>query len=119
MAPAMPRKMPIMPPMELSVAASMRNCSRMSLPCAPDGDADADLTGALGDAHQHDVHDADAADHQRDARDRAKQDGHHIRAGRGHLGDFLLVAHGEVVLLGGHDFMALAQEIDDLAFGRG
>ena len=29
-----------------------------------DGDADADLAGALGDAHEHDVHDADAADDQ-------------------------------------------------------
>ena len=34
--------------------------------------ADADLTGALGDGHQHDVHHADAADEQRDRGDRSR-----------------------------------------------
>src|SRR5688500_4626773 len=35
----------------------------------PQGAADADLAGALGDGGQHDVHDADAADQQREAGD--------------------------------------------------
>jgi hypothetical protein len=34
-----------------------------------DGLADADFAGALGDRDQHDVHDADAADHEADAGD--------------------------------------------------
>src|SRR5579859_1542253 len=37
--------------------------------------ADADLTGALGDRHQHDVHHADAADEKGDGGDGAEQDG--------------------------------------------
>ena len=37
--------------------------------------ADADLAGALGDGDEHDVHDADAADEERDR-------GHGARAGR-------------------------------------
>ena len=41
--------------------------------CA-DGPADADLAGPLGDRGQHDVHDADAADEQADARDGAQND---------------------------------------------
>ncbi len=37
--------------------------------------ADADLAGAFGHRHQHDVHHADAADEQRDRGDRAEQHG--------------------------------------------
>ena len=40
-----------------------------------DGDADADLASALGDADKHDVHDADAADQERHARDGPQQQG--------------------------------------------
>src|SRR5918912_1369830 len=42
----------------------------------PEGLADADLVGALGHRHQHDVHDHDAADHDADrhhGRDHAEQ----------------------------------------------
>ena len=35
--------------------------------------ADADLARALGDRHQHDVHDADAADEQRHRGDAASR----------------------------------------------
>ena len=41
-------------------------------PLGPQGAADADLAGPLGDGRQHDVHDADAADQQRDRGDRAR-----------------------------------------------
>jgi len=34
-----------------------------------DGFADSDLTSTLGDGNEHDVHDADAADHQSNRRD--------------------------------------------------
>ena len=37
-------------------------------PVRADGHADADLAGALGHAHEHDVHNADAADEQRNIR---------------------------------------------------
>ena len=40
---------------------------------APDGHADADLARPLGDADEHDVHDADAADEQRHGGDAAEQ----------------------------------------------
>src|SRR3546814_5182590 len=42
--------------------------------------AHADLAGAFGDADQHDVHHADAADQQRDGRERAEQDGQGMRS---------------------------------------
>ncbi len=44
-----------------------------------DGLADADFAGPLGDRYQHDVHDADAADEQRDAGDAAHDDRHRIQ----------------------------------------
>ena len=47
----------------------------MSALAGADRLADADLAGALGDRHQHDVHDADAADQQRDADDGAHHRG--------------------------------------------
>ena len=40
--------------------------------------AQADLPGPLGDRHQHDVHDADAADQQRERRDARQQDGQRL-----------------------------------------
>ena len=43
-------------------------------PLGAQGPADADLAGPLGDGRQHDVHDADAADQQRDRRDRPQDD---------------------------------------------
>ena len=46
-----------------------------------DRDADADLTGPLGDTDQHDVHDADTAHDQGQPGDRAQQQ----RQGRGHV----------------------------------
>ena len=36
--------------------------------------ADADLARALGDRHQHDVHDADAANHQANSANAAQQE---------------------------------------------
>ena len=50
-------------PRTASTTASMRNCKRMSRRRRADRHADADLAGALGHRDQHDVHDADAADH--------------------------------------------------------
>ena len=47
-----------------------------------DGFAHADLARALGDRHQHDVHDADAAHQQGDAGDAAQQDVEGVAHGR-------------------------------------
>ena len=44
-----------------------------------DGLADADLARPLRHGHEHDVHDADAADEQRDADDAAHDDRHGVR----------------------------------------
>ena len=43
------------------------------------GFADTDLAGALGDGDQHDVHDADAAERERQQRDGAEEEGHDAR----------------------------------------
>ena len=48
-----------------------------------EGAADADLAGALGDRRQHDVHDPDPADQERDAGDRAQ---HQVEDPLGRLG---------------------------------
>ena len=62
----------MMPPMPQIMAASMRNWVTMLFALGADGPADADLPGALGDRHQHDVHDADAAHQQGDGGDAAQ-----------------------------------------------
>ena len=63
-----------------------------------DGDADADLAGAFGDAHEHDVHDADAADQERDAGDGPEQQRDDLGNGIDGVGNFLLVEDVEVVV---------------------
>ena len=83
-----------------------------------DGEADADFARPFGHAHEHDVHDADAADDQRDAGDRAEQQGHDTRSGGGGFGDFLLVAHREIVVAAFADVVPLAQERNDLLLRR-
>jgi hypothetical protein len=64
--------------------------------------AQADLTGALGDANQHDVHDADAADDERNARHPCQQVAE--CGGGGFLcgDDVLLGLDGEIGLGGVH-----------------
>ena len=80
-----------------------------------DGESDADLAGPFGDGDEHDVHDADAADEQRDAGDGAEQPGHDFRSRGGELGDFLLGANHEVVVAAGLDAVALAEQIGNVA----
>ena len=48
---------------------SIRNCRGTSVLLAPTAFAMAISTRALGDGHEHDVHDADTADDQRDSGD--------------------------------------------------
>ena len=64
--------------------------------------ADADLAGPLGDRDQHDVHDPDAADDQRDGGDAAEEQGQrradrrcrHRQLGRGDDGEVVGVGGG-------------------------
>ncbi len=79
--------------------------------------ADADLVGAFGYRHQHDVHHADAAHQQAN---RADDDGH--QRYRAHdlaevVGDGFGAGHAEIVgLIEGH-IAAAAQQAADLVFG--
>ena len=68
------RTMPMMPPVKVMTSASSRNCSSMWRRRAPEGLAHADLARPLGDRHEHDVHHAHAADHQRQAADERQDD---------------------------------------------
>ena len=69
-----PTAMPITPPKNVSMTDSMRNCWRMSLVGRAHGLAEADLAGPFNDRHEHDVHDADAADDERDGCDRGEEE---------------------------------------------
>ena len=83
-------------------------------PARPDGHPEADLAGPLGHRHQHDVHDADAADQERDGRDRRQQHRHdagRFLLGREHLGED---ADLEVVVLARLQPVALPQDGPDL-----
>ena len=86
----------------------------MSLPCAPTAMRVADLARPLGHTHEHDVHDSDSADHERDAGDCTEQQRHHRGGGGGCLRDFLLIAHGEIVIAAGANIMSLSKQRDDL-----
>ena len=76
------------------------------------------LTCPLGHTHQHDVHDSDATDHERHACDCTEQKRHHARGGGGGLSDFLLVAHGEIIVASGTNVMPLPKQRDNLLLGR-
>ena len=67
-------------------------------PVRADGHARADFARPFGYAHEHDVHDADAANDQRNARNRAEQSSHDVGRRRCRLRDFLLIAHGKIVV---------------------
>jgi hypothetical protein len=74
-----PRRGPA--PTKDNTRASARNCVRMAARRRTDGRADADLLRALADADEQDVHDADAADEQRDQRDAGEQAPEQVRGG--------------------------------------
>ena len=73
------------------------------------GHADAYFAGPFRDGHEHDVHDADSADDETDARDGPKHDADDVLK-HGELGDeFLLGLDLEVILLAGADFVSGAE----------
>src|SRR5437867_4163641 len=82
-------------------------------PCA-DGLADTDLARSLIHRHEHDVHDPDPADEQRDPADRAEQEreGREHRAGGGER--VVLIRHGEVGVRGVRHVVPLQQDVGDV-----
>jgi hypothetical protein len=83
-----------------------------------DGQAQADLARALGDADQHDVHDADAAHQQAHRGHRAQQGGQHAHGAGQRFGQLLGVEDVEVVVVAVAELAALAQQLRRLAFRR-
>ena len=79
-----------------------------------DGQANPDLAGAFRNANEHDVHDANATDDEGDASDGKEETGHDVGGGVGSVSDFLLVAHGEIVIATGTNVVTLAKEGNDL-----
>ena len=82
-----------------------------------DGHADTDLAGALGDAHEHDVHDADPAHEQADGGDAEEEELEHggdagLRLAHLFLGVDLEVGVGPL-----GDAVTLAQDAGDLRGG--
>ena len=63
-----PAPTPTMPPRLVSTAASVKNCHRMRLFFAPMAFFSTDLSRTLRNGNEHDVHNADTADEQGDAR---------------------------------------------------
>ena len=96
--PPTPTATPTNPPARLRMMASIRNWIRTSAGARAQRLAQTDLARAFGDRDQHDVHDADAADEQRDARHPGQQ----VTEGGG--GGFLC---GDDVLLGLHGEIGL------------
>src|SRR5208283_3972483 len=72
--------------------------------------AQADFPRPLAYGHQHDVHDPDAADHERDDRDRREEEGLGLRHGDAHLLHVRDVADGEIVRLARGEMVLKPQE---------
>ena len=86
--------------------------------CA-NGFAEPDLAGSFGDADEHDVHDADAADDEADKGDGAEEEGHCAKDVSEDGDEVGLVDDDEVVFALEGDFVAFAQEFGYLFLGLG
>ena len=84
-----------------------------------DGHADADFARPLGHAHEHDVHDADAADDERNARDRAEQRGHDPEVAVAVSAISSWVRTVKSSSLPAADVVALPEQLDDLLLRGG
>ena len=65
-----------------------------------DGFPDADFVGALGDRDQHNVHNADTADDERNTSNEGKHTGNHVQHGARGVSDLIAVSHGEIGVTG-------------------
>ena len=80
-----------------------------------DRHAQPDLAGPLGDRHEQDVHDPDAADHQRDRRHGGQQQRHDLAAALGGRGDLTEIAHREILNGARLDAMTGGKRLGDFA----
>src|SRR5271167_4158385 len=78
----------------------------MQPPCA-DRHAQADLARPLRDRDQQDVHNADAANQQRDRRHGGEQKCHDAATALGGFDKLAQIAHREIIELAGFDAMAM------------
>ena len=111
--PASPKTTPTRPPTRLSVTDSTRNWARMSRLARPDRLADADLARPLADRHEHDVHDPDAADDERDRGDAGQHERERAAHRGGRLQQLRLVEDLEVVVVRDGQAVQLAQQRRD------
>ena len=65
-----------------------------------DGFADTDFVGAFGDRDEHDIHDADAADDERNGGDEGEDAGNNREEGVGGVSDFVAIGNGEILVAG-------------------
>ena len=86
-------------------------------PFGSDTHAQADFPGAFGHRDIHDVHDADAAHEQRNARHGRQQQGHHVGRRSEHRRKLLLGADREVVFVGRLELVVGPQDLRDLLDG--
>ena len=83
----------------------------------PERHAQADLARSLGDAHEHDVHDPDAADQQRDRGDARQQGRHRIGPLLPRARDLAHVADGEIVVVARREVVAITEQRRDVLLG--
>ena len=95
----MPSPMPIAPPAIERVSGLDQELREDVAPLGADRHADADLARALRHRDEHDVHDPDPADEQRDRRGRGQQHRQRARGLVGRLRDLLLRSDHEVGVL--------------------
>ena len=80
----------------------------------PEGLAQPDFPRALRNGHQHDVHDPDPADQQRDAGDHPQEDGQQAGDRAEALQQTRLGHHQEIIFIAEVDLVFLAQCLRDL-----
>lgn len=112
-----PTRIPSRPPVTDMSIDSMRNCSEMTGPVATNRHAQTDLLGALGDGDEHDVHDADTGDEQREGGSDNEDDGHGVHRGRHGLHHLCLRTDGEVIFSIVLQLVVVAQHLGELLDG--
>ena len=109
---------PITPPIELKRHRFDQELRENVAAVRADGHADANFARPLGDAHEHDVHDADAADDERHTRrSRKAKASSRVKWRWPPVGDFLLVAHREIIIASGPNLCRWRSKRYDLLLG--
>ena len=105
-----PSAMPITPPVNVSMTDSARNCVRDVLSLRADRLPQTDLASAFGYRREHHVHDADAANEERDRGDRGKKRRERTRHADAAETMSGLVQDSEIGLRGIRNIVPLQQE---------